>query len=103
MHSMANKFAKHTGEASVHFSGGFGRPPDVVNQALWLFCDVVAQSNTLIRKRNSLQVILADEQKTARVRPDRGYGNSVLPRRRLVEFPGRILFPSDESTTRPRQ
>jgi hypothetical protein len=51
---MANTFAKHTGEACVHFSGGFGRPPDVVNQTLRLFCDVVAQSNTLIRKRNSL-------------------------------------------------
>ena len=54
----------------------------------------------LIGKRDSLQVIVADEQTTARGRRDRAYGNSVLPRRRFAGFPDQIHFPSDESRLR---
>jgi len=37
----------------------------------------------------------------ARGRPDRAYGNSVLPRRRLAEFLDQIPGPLDDSRERP--
>src|SRR5258708_35095246 len=42
------------------------------------------RSATLMRRA------LKDEQTRARGRPDRAYGNSVLPRRHLVESPDQI-------------
>lgn len=54
----------------------------------------------LIRPRNS-RVIVADKQTTTGGRLDRAYGNSVLPRKRLVDFPDRIPFRSGESITHP--
>jgi|SRR5258708_883467 len=53
-----------------------------------------------IRPGVFLQIIVEDEQTTARGRPDRAYGNTVLPRRRLAGFPDQILFLSDDSRER---
>ena len=53
-----------------------------------------------IRPGVFLQIIVEDEQTTARGRLDRAYGNTVLPRRRLAGFPDQILFLSDDSRER---
>ena len=48
-----------------------------------------------------LQVIGVAGRTTVRGRPDRAYGNSVLPRRRLAEFLDQIPGPLDDSRERP--
>jgi hypothetical protein len=48
-----------------------------------------------------LQVIGVAGRTTVRGRPDRAYGNSVLPRRRLAEFLDHIPGPLDDSRERP--
>ncbi len=53
-----------------------------------------------IRPGVFLQIIVEDEQTTARGRPDRAYGNTVLPRRHLAGFRDEILFLSDDSRER---
>jgi hypothetical protein len=50
---------------------------------------------------NSFHAIGAAGQTTARGRPDRACGNSVLPTRHLVESPDQIPGPSDDSRGRP--
>jgi hypothetical protein len=47
-----------------------------------------------------LQVIGAAGRTTVRGRPDRAYGNSVLPRRRLAEFLDQIPAALDDSRER---
>src|SRR5712692_3698068 len=64
-------------------------------------CSISTETYTpLIRKRDVLQVIVEDKQTTARGRPGRACGNSVLPKRRLAGFLDQILFLSDESRGR---
>src|SRR5690348_16968846 len=60
-----------------------------------------AASVRRVDRRQVVRVILMDEQTTVGGRLDRAYGNSVLPRKRHVEFPDRIPFRSDESIARP--
>jgi hypothetical protein len=50
---------------------------------------------------NSFHAIGAAGQTTARGRPDRACGNSVLPTRHLVESPDQIPGPSADSRRRP--
>ena len=54
-----------------------------------------------IRPGVFLQIIVEDEQTTARGRPDRACGNTVLPRRHLAGFPDQSPGPSDDSRERP--
>src|SRR5713226_4818194 len=64
----------------------------IVRHWLWL---------VLVCTGNVLQVIGAVGRTTAHGRPDRAYGNSVLPRRHLAEFLDQIPGPLDDSRERP--
>jgi hypothetical protein len=62
-------------------------------------CDVLRAPP--VSKQDPNVRFIAAGQTTARGRPDRACGNSVLPTRHLVESPDQIPGPSDDSKGRP--